>query len=63
MVGMLSNETGISITTVGMGGNAQIILRTKVQSIASTGCSQMPEDLEAALNPQQMTDIHAFMSQ
>lgn len=62
-VGMLRNETGNSITVVGMDGNEQIILRNKIQSIVSTGRSQMPEGLEAALNPQQMADIHAFLSQ
>ena len=63
MLGMLQDETGNSVTLVGVDGNEQVILRSEIQSMSSTGRSQMPEGLEAVLNPQQMADLHAFISQ
>jgi putative membrane-bound dehydrogenase-like protein len=63
MMGMVQDETGNSVTLVGLDGNEHIILRSEIESMSSTGRSQMPEGLEAVLNPQQMADIHAFISQ
>jgi len=63
MMGMVREETGNSVTLVGLDGNEHIILRSEIQSMSSTGRSLMPEGLESVLNPQQMADIHAFISQ
>lgn len=59
--GLLFNETSTSLTVAGIDGKAQTILRANVDSLTSTGRSQMPEGLEKDLKPQDFADLLAFL--
>ncbi|MDF1858674.1 MAG: neutral/alkaline non-lysosomal ceramidase N-terminal domain-containing protein [Verrucomicrobiales bacterium] len=59
--GVLSSETGTSLTLLGAGGLSRSILRNELTSLKNTGLSLMPEGLEAALNEQGMADLLAFL--
>ncbi|MCB9940075.1 MAG: c-type cytochrome [Planctomycetaceae bacterium] len=58
--GMISNETGNSITLAGADAKEQTILRTDLEELLSTGKSLMPEGMEKDLPPQDMADVIAF---
>ncbi|MBI4626864.1 MAG: HEAT repeat domain-containing protein [Verrucomicrobia bacterium] len=62
LAGMLTGEAGNSITLLGMDGVEQVILRTGLKSLTSTRRSLMPDGLEAAINPQAMADLVAFVA-
>lgn len=58
--GMITNETGNSITITGADAKEQTILRTDLDELLSTGKSLMPEGMEKELPPQDMADVVAF---
>ncbi len=55
--GMLAAETGNSITLVGQQGKSQTILRSQLESLASSGKSVMPEGLEKDLSQQDLANV------
>src|SRR5262249_34667004 len=57
LTGVLTAETGSSVTLVGADGKAQTILRKDLESLSSTGKSAMPEGLEKDLTPQDLADV------
>jgi putative heme-binding domain-containing protein len=59
--GILSSETGASITLIGTEGKPQTILRKDLEELSSTGKSLMPEGLEKELQPQDLADVIAFV--
>jgi putative membrane-bound dehydrogenase-like protein len=59
--GILSAETGNSITLIGTEGKQQTILRKDLEELTSTGKSLMPEGLEKELQPQDIADVIAFI--
>jgi putative membrane-bound dehydrogenase-like protein len=59
--GVLASETGTSITLVGPDGKAQVVLRTDLEELVSTGKSAMPEGLEKDLRPQDLADLFAYL--
>jgi putative heme-binding domain-containing protein len=59
--GVLTNETGNSVTLVGQDGKAQVILRADLDELVSTGKSAMPEGLEKDLRPQDLADIFDYL--
>jgi putative membrane-bound dehydrogenase-like protein len=59
--GVLSQESGQSITLIGPTGQTQVVLRTNLDELASTGKSAMPEGLENELRPQDVADLIAFL--
>ena len=61
LTGILSAETGNSVTLVGANGKANVILRKDLKSLRSNGVSLMPEGLEAGLSPGDMADLIAFV--
>jgi putative heme-binding domain-containing protein len=61
LTGVLTAETGSSVTLVGSDGKAQTILRTDLESLSSTGKSAMPEGLEKDLAPQDLADVMAHV--
>jgi putative membrane-bound dehydrogenase-like protein len=61
--GMLVAEAGNSITFAGLDGVEQVILRSELESLTSTGRSLMPDGLEAAITPQDMADLVAFLAE
>ena len=62
LAGMLAGEAGNSLTLVGLDGGEQVILRSELRSLATTGRSLMPDGLEAAINEQAMADLVAFLA-
>ncbi|MBI5690235.1 MAG: HEAT repeat domain-containing protein [Verrucomicrobia bacterium] len=61
-VGMLARESSGSITLVGLDGAEQVVLRSELRSLISSGRSLMPEGLEGALDPQAMADLVTFLA-
>jgi putative heme-binding domain-containing protein len=59
--GILAEESGDSVTMLGLDGSRRTLLRSQLQSLASTGRSPMPDGLEGAVNPQEMADLVAFI--
>ena len=58
--GMITSETGTSITLTGADAKEQTILRADLDELRSTGRSLMPEGMEKDLSPQDMADVIAF---
>jgi len=63
LYGIVAGETGTSITLKLADGATRTILRDDIQSLQSSNVSLMPEGLEAALNPQTMADLIAYLKQ
>jgi putative membrane-bound dehydrogenase-like protein len=61
LTGVVSNESGNSITLVGPDGKQQVILRTNLEELVSTGKSLMAEGLEKDLKPQDVADVIALL--
>jgi putative heme-binding domain-containing protein len=59
--GVVTAETGNSITMKGLDGKERPILRGEIRSLASTGRSLMPDGLEAAIDKQGLADLIAFV--
>jgi putative membrane-bound dehydrogenase-like protein len=59
--GLLASETGNSITLIGQDGKKQVLLRSELEELASTGKSLMPEGIEKDLKPQDVADLIAFV--
>jgi putative heme-binding domain-containing protein len=59
--GIITSETPVSVSLKGADGVEQSIPRSEVKSLKSAGVSIMPEGVEAALTPQQMADLMAFI--
>jgi putative heme-binding domain-containing protein len=62
LAGMLANESGNSITLLGLDGKEQMILRADIRSLVSSGRSLMPDGLESSINEQAMADLIAFLA-
>ena len=62
LAGMLAAEAGNSITLRGLDGTEHVILRNEVRLLVSSGRSLMPEGLEAAMPPDAMADLLAFLA-
>ena len=62
IAGIIVTETASSITLRGAGGTDETILRTELQAMPASAVSLMPEGLEAALPPQAMADLIAYIS-
>jgi putative heme-binding domain-containing protein len=61
LTGVLTAETGASVTLVGADGKPHTLLRTELESLSSTGKSAMPEGLEKDLSPQDLADVMAHV--
>ncbi len=61
ITGVVTAETGNSITLVGPDGKPQTILRTALESLASSGKSPMPVGLEKDISHEAMADLLAFL--
>ncbi|MFM9079469.1 MAG: HEAT repeat domain-containing protein, partial [Opitutaceae bacterium] len=60
--GLVTGETGGSLTLLGLDGTEQVILRGELRSLMSSGRSLMPEGLEAAVDEQAMADLVTFLA-
>lgn len=61
LMGVLTSETGNSITILGLDGNPRTLLRQDLQSLRNTGRSLMTDGLEAALSMQDMADLIRYL--
>jgi putative heme-binding domain-containing protein len=61
ITGILSSETGNSITLLGPDAKQQVILRTDLDELVSSNKSLMPEGLEKDLKPQDLADLIAHI--
>jgi putative heme-binding domain-containing protein len=59
--GILVNETGSSVTLLGQEGKQQVLFRSNIELIESTGKSLMPEGLEKDATRQELADVFAFV--
>ncbi|MDI1311054.1 PVC-type heme-binding CxxCH protein [Prosthecobacter sp.] len=61
--GLISSETAGNLTLRRADGGTDTVLRSEIKSLTSPGISLMPEGLEAAITPQQMADLIAYLKQ
>ena len=61
LYGTIAGETGGSLTFKLADGNVRDILRTDVAKLQSSKASLMPDGLEAALTPQSLADLIAYL--
>lgn len=59
--GMITSETASNVTLNRGAGAVDTVLRSEIKSMQSTGRSLMPEGLEAALGPQGVADMIAYL--
>jgi putative heme-binding domain-containing protein len=59
--GLISSETAGNLTLKRADGGTDTVLRSEIKSLSSPGISLMPEGLEAAITPQQMADLIAYL--
>lgn len=59
--GIIDSETASSLTLRQPEGRSQILLRSTIEEIRSTGKSLMPEGLEANISAEQMADLLTFL--
>jgi putative heme-binding domain-containing protein len=61
--GVLTGETGNSVTVTGPGGVPQSVLRSDLKRLRATPLSAMPEGLEIGRTPQDFADLVAFINE
>ncbi len=59
--GLIAEETANAVTLKRAEGATDVIPRARIESIASTGLSLMPEGLEKGLAPQDLADLIAYL--
>ena len=61
ITGIIATETSNSITLRRAEGKQDVILRSNIDELISTGTSLMPEGFEKELTPQNIADVIAFV--
>ncbi|OYW24622.1 MAG: hypothetical protein B7Z55_01650, partial [Planctomycetales bacterium 12-60-4] len=61
LYGVIATETSASLTLKMAGNVTKAVLRSEIVSLKSTGTSLMPEGLEAAITPQSLADLIAYL--
>ncbi|MCX6852508.1 MAG: c-type cytochrome, partial [Verrucomicrobia bacterium] len=61
LYGVIATETSASLTLKMAGNLTKSVLRSEIARLQSTGTSLMPEGLEAALTPQSLADLIAYL--
>jgi putative membrane-bound dehydrogenase-like protein len=61
LYGVIATETSASLTLKMAGNLTKSVLRSDVASLKSSGISLMPEGLEAAMTPQSLADLIAYL--
>jgi putative heme-binding domain-containing protein len=59
--GVITAETGSSLTMKGLDGKDRPVVRADVKSITSTGKSLMPDGFESAMKDQELADLLLFV--
>ncbi len=62
ITGLITAETGNSITLRRLDGTSETVLRVNVEEMRSTGMSFMPEGLEKQIDTQGMADLLAYLN-
>jgi putative heme-binding domain-containing protein len=60
--GILASESATSITLRGQEGKEQVLLRSELEELQSSGKSMMPEGLEKDLSKQDLADLIAYVA-
>jgi putative membrane-bound dehydrogenase-like protein len=61
LTGIITTETGTSITLKQAEGKTEVLLRQDILELASSGVSLMPEGLEMKISTEQMADLLSFL--
>lgn len=61
VIGLLSTETGSSLTLIAAEAKTESILRSDIEELRSTGKSLMPEGLEKDLSHQDLADVIEYV--
>ena len=61
VTGLLSEETGTSITLAAAEGKSATILRSEIEELRSSGKSLMPEGVEKDITPAELADLAAYL--
>lgn len=61
LTGMITAETATSLTLKRAENQSDVVLRTDIEALRSTGTSLMPDGLEKELNPQALADVIAYL--
>jgi putative heme-binding domain-containing protein len=59
--GVITAETPSSITLRSPGGNEEVLLRSELKALTSSGLSLMPEGFEKAFKPQDLADLISYI--
>lgn len=59
--GLLIAETSSSVTLLAAEGKEQVVLRSEIDDLQTTGRSLMPEGMESQISPAEMVDLLAFL--
>jgi putative heme-binding domain-containing protein len=62
LTGVLTGETGNSLTLTGAGGKPETVLRADLKRLRATPLSAMPEGLEVGRTPQDFADLIAYLT-
>src|SRR5690606_9366430 len=60
--GLIASESGNALTLVSPEGKEDVVLRSDLEELRSTGQSLMPEGLEADIPPAEMVDLIAHVA-
>ena len=63
LLGLIQSETSDAIELRMPGGQSEVIQRTGISKISSSGLSLMPVGLEGAISHREMADLLAFLKQ
>ena len=59
--GILSSETGTTVTLTSLGGEQTTIARSDIKQLETSETSAMPAGLESGISLQEMADLMAFL--
>ena len=60
--GLVSNESATAVTLRRQDGKEDVLLRSQIDEMASSGQSLMPEGIEKDLKPRDLADLIAFLA-
>jgi putative heme-binding domain-containing protein len=62
LAGILADETGTSVTLLTQDGKREVVLRSEIDRLQSTGKSLMPEGLEKDFSKDELRDVIAYVA-
>lgn len=60
--GLVSSESATAVTLRRQDGKEDVLLRSQIEEMASSGQSLMPEGMEKDLKPADLADLIAFLA-